>query len=106
MLGDLAGRFANGALWGLGAGVVLKLMRAEKSDEKASAGFRPVARAAMKGYLVASDRMREFLAEARETMEDLYAEAQAERRESRGAQQQPGPGRDGDQATSIPITSE
>ncbi len=106
MFGDLAGRFANGVLWGLGAGVVLKLMRSEKGGEKAGAGVRPVARAAMKGYMVASERVREFVAEARETIEDVYAEAQAERRESQGGQQQEGPERDGEQATRIPITNE
>ncbi len=40
--------------------------------------IRPVARQAIKGYLVAADRARVATAELAETVEDLYAEAKAE----------------------------
>jgi hypothetical protein len=66
------GRLVSGALWGLGAGLVLTLTRG--NDE----GLRPLAKSAVKAYLVASDRLREMSGEARETLEDLYAEARAE----------------------------
>jgi hypothetical protein len=39
-----------------------------------------VARAFMHAYVVASDKVREVTAEARESVEDMYAEAQADRR--------------------------
>jgi hypothetical protein len=42
-------------------------------------GLRPVVKGAIKGYLTVADRSRELLAEAGERMQDLYAEAQAER---------------------------
>ncbi len=40
--------------------------------------MRPLAKRAMKGYLLATDRAREMAAEMGETLEDLYAEARAE----------------------------
>lgn len=40
--------------------------------------IRPLARQAIKSYLLASERAREAVAEMAETMEDLYAEARAE----------------------------
>ena len=44
-------------------------------------GLRPVAKGAFRGYMAASDRVREFTAEASESLQDLYAEAKAERDE-------------------------
>ncbi len=44
-------------------------------------GMRPVAKGAIKGYLSVADRVREFGAEAGESLEDLYHEARAERSE-------------------------
>lgn len=66
------GRFVSGALWGLGAGVVLAVVRGGGTDVK------PLARGAMKAYLTASEKIQELTAEARESIEDLYAEARSE----------------------------
>jgi hypothetical protein len=41
-------------------------------------GLRPVAKEAIKGYLVLSDRAREMLAEGGEQIQDLVAEARSE----------------------------
>ena len=41
--------------------------------------LRPLAKQAMKSYLVGIERAREMAAELGETLEDLYAEAVAER---------------------------
>ena len=41
--------------------------------------LRPAARKAIKGYIVATERAREMTAELAETIEDIYAEARAER---------------------------
>jgi hypothetical protein len=45
-------------------------------------GMRPVAKGAMKGYMSLADRMKEYTAEARESLEDLYHEAKAEREQA------------------------
>jgi hypothetical protein len=50
----------------LGAGVML------------GRGVRPVARAALRGWFNVADRVREYTAEASESMQDLYAEARSE----------------------------
>lgn len=41
--------------------------------------LRPIARQAIKSYIVAGERTREVTSELGETLEDLYAEAKAER---------------------------
>jgi hypothetical protein len=73
MLEGVFGRLLGGALWGLGAGVVLAVTRGNKAE------LRPLAKGLMKAYLTVSERARETLAEARENLEDVYAEAKAER---------------------------
>ncbi len=72
MFEGVIGRLLSGALWGLGAGVVLALTR-ENGE-----GLRPLTKSAVKAYLSASDRVRELTSEARESIEDIYAEARAE----------------------------
>jgi hypothetical protein len=42
-------------------------------------GLRPVAKQAVRGYMKVSDRVREVTAEASESLQDIYAEAKAER---------------------------
>jgi hypothetical protein len=81
MFEDVTGRLISGALWGLGAGIVLSVMRGEDRSRR---GLRPVARTLVKGYVVASDRVRELTAEARESLGDLYAEAKAEQHSPNG----------------------
>lgn len=53
---------------GLGIGVALLFSR----------NFRPLAKQAVKGYLVASEGMRRAASGAREGLQDIYAEAKAE----------------------------
>jgi hypothetical protein len=67
------GRLISGALWGLGAGLVLAF------TGEGGEGLRPLTKSAMKAYLAASDRVREFSGEARESIEDIYAEARTEK---------------------------
>ena len=73
MLEEIVGRLVSGALWGAGATAIFSLTR------RGGENLRPVAKTLMKGYLVAADRLGEMTAEARESLNDLYAEAQAER---------------------------
>ncbi len=53
---------------GVGVGVALLLTR----------GFRPMAKQAVKGYLVASEGVRRAASGAREGLQDIYEEARAE----------------------------
>ena len=73
MLEQVFGRLVSGALWGVGAGVVLTLLNGRAE------GIRPVAKSAVKAYLTVSERVQELTAEARESLEDMYAEARAEK---------------------------
>ena len=61
---------AAGRLLGIGALVALGFVLGR--------GLRPAAKAAIRGFLSARDRIREFAAEADETLQDLYAEARWE----------------------------
>jgi hypothetical protein len=45
----------------------------------AGAGVRPLAKSLMRAYAAVEERVRETAAEARESLEDLYAEVRAER---------------------------
>ena len=73
MFEDAVGRMVGGALWGLGAGVALAMMRGSGT------GARPIAKTLIKAYVVAADRVQETMAEARETIEDARAEVRAGR---------------------------
>jgi hypothetical protein len=66
------GRFVSGALWGVGAGLVLAVLGSRGE------GLRPLTKSAVRAYLDVSERVSELTAEARESLEDLYAEAKAE----------------------------
>jgi hypothetical protein len=72
MFEDTFGRLINGALWGLGAGIVLTFSRG------GGEGLRSVAKGFMKGYIAVADRVQETTAELREGIEDLAAEVRAE----------------------------
>jgi Protein of unknown function (DUF5132) len=65
-VGGTAGRVVGLGL-ALGAGVLI------------GRGMRPVAKGAIRGVLAASERVREYAAEAGESLEDLYHEAKSER---------------------------
>ncbi len=88
MFENMLGRLLNGAVWGLGAGLIVTLTR------EGGAGLRPVVKNLMKAYVVASDRVQELTAEAREGLDDLYAEVKAEQQGPDGAKAEPtAPGR-------------
>jgi len=82
MIDQVVGRVVSGALWGVGAGMVWRVVGGNQKEGVQGKGtvplVRPVAKTAMKGMIVASDRVRGVFSEARETIEDLYAEAHAE----------------------------
>jgi hypothetical protein len=73
MLEDAVGRLISGALWGIGAGVLITVTRG------GGEGLREVTKGAMKTYLNIADRVQEATAEMRENFEDLTAEVRAER---------------------------
>ncbi len=62
----------GGSPWGLG------LVAAAAVVAVAGPRAKPLAKGAIKGYLAATDRAREWVAEASEQMQDLYAEAKHE----------------------------
>jgi hypothetical protein len=72
MFENAFGRLINGALWGLGAGLVLTVTRG------GGEGLRDVSKGLMKGYIAVADRMQEATAEMREGFDDLAAEVRAE----------------------------
>jgi hypothetical protein len=63
----------GGAIWGVGFGVALGLVRS------AGVGLRPLAKDALKGALTVGDWINGAVAEGRETIEDIYHEAKAEK---------------------------
>jgi hypothetical protein len=69
---DVVDGVVGGTTWGLGvamvAGAVLLVGK----------GGRPLAKRAIKGYLILTDAARELTAEATEQLQDIYAEARAE----------------------------
>jgi hypothetical protein len=64
----------GGAVWGVGFGLALGLVRSS------GAGLRAVTKGAIRTGIAATDWVRDTTAESRETLQDLYHEAQAERR--------------------------
>jgi hypothetical protein len=70
---EFVGAVTGGAIWGVGFGVALGLVRA------AGGGLRPVVKDAMKGAIAVGDWVNGTVAEGRESIEDIYHEAQAER---------------------------
>jgi hypothetical protein len=85
MFEGMLGRVLNGAVWGLGAGLVLNVLRGGASGATESTGgprrpaVRPLTKALMKAYVAVEERVRKTAAEARENVEDLYAEVKTER---------------------------
>lgn len=73
MLEDVTGRLIAGALWGLGAGLLMTVTR------DGGGGLRSVAKGVVKGYLTVADRVQDTTAEIRENIGDLTAEVRAER---------------------------
>jgi hypothetical protein len=73
VLEDVTGRLVTGALWGLGAGLLMTVTR------DGGGGLRSVAKGVFKGYLTVADRVQDVTAEMRENIGDLAAEVRAER---------------------------
>jgi hypothetical protein len=67
-MNKLVGRFLSGMAWGAAATIVLSLVRPSQGNPK------QMARGLIKGVLSIAD----VTAEARETLEDLYAEVRTE----------------------------
>lgn len=63
----------GGAIWGVGFGLALGLTRT------AAGGLRPIVKEAMKGVVSVGDWVSTTAEQGRETVEDLYHEAQSER---------------------------
>lgn len=85
MFEDIPGRLIGGALWGLGAGIVLRLINGNNQESQTANVVKPLTRTLVKGYVLAADGLSRLTAEARETLTDLYAEAQAERQHAAAA---------------------
>ncbi len=64
----------GGAIWGVGFGLALGLTRA------VSTGLRPFAKNAVRSVVGVSEWVSTTIEEGRESAEDLYHEAQAERK--------------------------
>jgi hypothetical protein len=72
LITDLVDGVLEGTGWAAGVAIVLGVAAA--SSRQGS----PLVKSVMKGFLIASDRVKELVAEAGEQMADLYAEAKAE----------------------------
>lgn len=70
---EFVGALTGGAIFGIGFGIALGAVRA------AGAGLRPVTKAAVRSTMGVTDWARSATAEARESLEDIYQEARAER---------------------------
>jgi hypothetical protein len=64
----------GGAVWGIGFGLAIGAARV------AGASVRPVAKGMMRSTLAVTDWVRGAAEESRETLQDVYQEAKAERR--------------------------
>jgi len=62
----------GGLVWGTGFGLAMLAVRS-------AGGLRPLARSTLRGAAVAGNWVRSTAEESRETLQDVYAEAQAER---------------------------
>ena len=72
MFGDLVEGFFESIGWGIGGAAVAAAVIVGGPRAK------PLAKGAIKGYLTATQRVRELTAEASESFQDLYAEAKHE----------------------------
>jgi hypothetical protein len=63
----------GGAIWGIGFGLALGAARV------AGASVRPVAKGMLRSTLAVTDWVRSAAEESRETLQDIYHEAKAER---------------------------
>ena len=77
-MGEFLDAVTNGAIWGVGFGLGAAAVRT------AAVALKPVARSAVKGTLAAGNWVKSASEESRESLQDLYHEAQAEREHGTG----------------------
>lgn len=70
---EFIGALTGGVIWGVGFGLALGLTRT------AAGGLRPLIKDAMKGAVAVQDWVSTTVEQGKESVEDLYHEAQAER---------------------------
>jgi hypothetical protein len=103
MLEDVFEHSLPGVVIGALASAVILPMVGGRAAGPAQAGtngrrrVNPLMRAAVRGYVTVTDRVKEYTAEAREQLQDLAAEVRAERQRAAeeaeaAASQAPGPG--------------
>ncbi len=76
MIEEFLNAASGGAIWGIGFGVGMGLLGA------ANGGARSLTKGALRGAMAVGDWMRSATEESRETLQDVYHEAKAEREES------------------------
>lgn len=78
---ELLDAVTDGAIWGIGFGLAATAVRS-------LGGARPIVKGAMRGAVTAGSWLKEAGSEGRESLQDLYHEAKAEREAAtgRGAQ--------------------
>src|SRR5690349_7457085 len=69
---ELLNAVSDGAIWGIGFGLATMAVRSV-------GGARPIVKGAMRGAVTAGSWIREAGSESRESLQDLYHEAKAER---------------------------
>jgi hypothetical protein len=74
MLEEIARRAVSGVAWGLAMTLVLRVTQSRDGIT----ALRPLAKTAIKGAVIATEKLREVATEARETLEDIYAETRAD----------------------------
>jgi hypothetical protein len=74
MLEEIARRAVSGIAWGLAVTLVLRVTQGRDGVN----ALRPIAKSAIKGAVIATEKLREVATEARETLEDIYAETRAD----------------------------
>ncbi len=72
-MGEFLEAVTGGAVWGAGFALALGAVRSS------GGGLRALAKGAVKTGVAAADWVRSATAESRETLQDLYHEAKAER---------------------------
>lgn len=81
MFRALPGRLIGGIVWGIGAGLGLSLVRMRSGDRASDVHSRQMAKTLIRAYVETADRLKDWTAEKREVLEDLYTEVQVERRD-------------------------
>jgi hypothetical protein len=75
VLEEIGRRAVSGVVWGLAVSLVLRVTQGKDGVS----ALRPIAKTAIKGAVIAGEKLREVAEEARETLEDIYAETRVQR---------------------------